>query len=133
MTTAQDIAEYVKDRKEQVKQDGYDPIFALYLFTNPNKEKIYVKDGKEIKSGFPDTGGAYEPGFYYTLEDAVSAMNENRCDIRETCYDAGFVLCRFPGLYEACCTYARMYFVWDEEKRGFFQAEEPEIFRHVAY
>ena len=52
-------------------------------------------------------------------------------DIQETCYHAGFILCRFPGLYQAALS--RMYFLWNEEKKGFFEAEEPEIFKHVAY
>ncbi len=134
MITKEDILKYVKEEQEYRGNDPSDkPIFALYLFEKPNEEKIYEKNGERKPSGFPDTGDAYEPGFYYDLDLAIEAMNRNVCDIRETCYNAGFILCRFQGMYSCCPKYARMYFVWDDEKDGFFQQEEPPIFAHIAY
>ena len=134
MVTKDDLLEYVlytKDHRGNIQNDN--PIFSLFLFTKPNSERIYNINGVEKPSGFPDTGSSYEPGFYYDLDAAIEAMNENAGDIRETCYNAGFILCRFQGLYDGCGTWARMYFVWDEEKQGFFQQEEPKIFQHIAY
>lgn len=135
MVTREDLLEYVRKEHERRGNNPDDkPIFSLFLFEHPDKERIYdMKDGSKKPSGFPDTGGTYEPGFYYNLDHAIEAMNENACDIRETCYNAGFILCRFAGMYECCGSYARMYFVWDDEKKGFFQQEEPDIFKHIAY
>ena len=131
MTTKEQLLEYVEKTREQRGNNPDDkPIFSLYLFEKPNAELI-SKNGKP--TGFPDTGDAYEPGFYYNLDWAIEAMNENTCDIRETCYNAGFILCRFQGMYDCVGTYGRMYFVWNNEKKGFFQQEEPKIFAHSAY
>lgn len=84
-------------------------------------------------SGFPDTGCFDRMEFYYNLNTAICALNKNWSDIQETCYHASFILCLFPGMYECVTTDARMYFIWDSEKEGFFQHEEPEIFKHIAY
>ena len=132
MTTREDLLAYVKAMQEY-RGVADKPIFSLYLFMNPNSELIYDVNGEKKPSGFPDTGSSYEPGFYYDLDNAIQAMHENICDIRETCYKAGFILCRFPGLYDTCGTHGRMYFVWDDDKQGFFEQEEPEIFRYIAY
>ena len=110
---------------------GYQkPIFEIIVFKNPDKELV-GKNGKPL--GFPDTGSLDRVGFYYELDTAIQAMHENWCDIQETCYFAGFVLCKFPGLYQCSVRDMRIFFLWDEEKKGFFEAEEPEIFKHVAY
>ena len=127
MTTKESINEII-ERTCETSDDR--PIFCIYLFEHPNKEKIYPS-GKH--SGFPDEGDSDIPGFYYSLDEAIEVMNKNICDIRECVYNAGFILCQFPGMYQVVETDLRMYFVWDEEKGGFFQQEEPEIFRHVAY
>ena len=134
MSKYQEMLDYVKWYQEKHKdQNGKapNPIFEIMVFEYPNKEMIYHKPEGDVHSGWPDTGCADNMGFYYELDTAIQAMNENWCDIQETCYYAGFILCRFPGLYYAGTS--RMYFLWDNEKEGFFEAEEPEIFKHVAY
>ncbi len=134
MTSKKDILDYVAFRKEaRGNIEGDEPIYCIYLITNPDEERIYEKEGERIRSGFPDTGPTDEPGYYHDLDSAIKAMNENACDIREYCYNAGFILCRFAGMYDCVCRDARMYFLWDDEKEGFFQAEEPQIFAHVAF
>ena len=105
------------------------PIYEILVFDNPNKELV-SRDGKNM--GCPDMGDTFTVGFYYDVESAIQALNENRCDLRETCYNAAFILCRFPGLYNVATSSERMYFVWDEERQGFFQTEEPKIFKHTA-
>lgn len=134
MSKYQEMLDYVKWYQEKYKdKDGNisNPIFEIMLFEYPNKETTYPTPEGNVRSGWPDTGCVANMGFYYELDTAIQAMNENWCDIQETCYYAGFILCRFPGLYYAATS--RMYFLWDEEKKGFFEAEEPKIFAHVAY
>lgn len=122
------LKEYINYYKE--KSDNQNPIFELMLFENANKELIYPT-GK--RSGFPDLGASMVAGFYYELETAIQALNENWADIRETVYDAAFILCKFPGLYMEVSSEGRIYFKWDSLKQGYFEQNEPEIFKHVAY
>ena len=136
MSKYQKMLDYVKWYQEKHKDKNGNvpnPIFEIMLFEHPNKEKIFHKSEEDIPSGLPDTGSVDHIGFYYELDTAIQVMNENWCDIQETVYHAGFVLCRFPGLYNSALTEHRMYFLWDDKKEGFFEAEEPEIFKHVAY
>ena len=63
------------------------PIYEILVFDNPNKELV-SRDGKNM--GCPDMGDTFTVGFYYNVELAIQALNENRCDLRETCYNAAF-------------------------------------------
>lgn len=126
-----DCIEWYQEKYKDEEGNKLIPIFEIMLFENPNKEMIYHESTGGVPSGWPDTGCIAHMGFYYELDIAIQAMNENWCDIQETCYHAGFILCRFPGLYQAAIE--RMYFLWDKEKEGFFEAEEPEIFKHITY
>ena len=135
MTTEKDLLEYAQEKYESRGHDPEDkPIFSILLFEHPDKMHMIVnKDGEEEPSGFPDTGDQYEVGFYYDLKTAIEVLNSNVCDIQEGCYNAAFILCKFQGLYIGCNMHERMYFVWDPVCRGFFQQEEPKIFKHIAY
>ena len=126
MTTKESMYKIIRETCEAPDDR---PIFRIFMMEYPDKEIVYPT-GKH--SGFPDYGSSNEVGFYYSLDDAIEAMNQNMCDIHEFTYGAGFILCQFPGLYESSGTEMRMYFVWDEEKQGFFQKEEPEIFKHIS-
>lgn len=130
MTTAEDIKKYVTVATRGSDPDGR-PIYAIMLFEHPAKELVYEENG--VHSGFPDLGRTDEPGFYYDVDTAVRAMHENACDIRETVYSAGFVLVKFPGMYSPAGPKERIYFLWDDERKGFFEAEEPGLFAHVSY
>lgn len=127
MTTRELILDYIGYRKSQGDQS---PIFSIMVFENPNKGIVYP-NGKY--SGFPDVGASSYIGFYYDIDTAIAALNENWGDMREFVYNAAFILCTFPGLYESSGKSERMYFVWDDKRKGFFQKEEPEIFAHIAY
>lgn len=132
MTTKESLLAYITTMTSQNRMQK--PIFRIFLFEHADKELIYHRDGQPDKrSGFPDTGATADMGFYYDIDDAIRAMNENVCDIRETVYDAGFILVQFPGLYQCADTSQRMYFRWDDARQGYFQQEEPIIFRHIAY
>ena len=131
------IQEYVKWHQNRYTNDSTGkapiPIFEVVVFEHPDREMIYHKPECDVKSGFPDTGSFENMGFYYELDTAIKAMNENWCDIQETVFYAGFVFCRFPGLYNSVVKDARIYFLWDKEKKGFFEAKEPAIFEHIAF
>ena len=120
----------VQKTDDRIPETGSSPIYEILLFEHPDKAHIF-SDGRRDPY-FPDMGCTAGMGFYHEKEWAVRAMHENMCDIRETVYNAGFVLERHPGLYQPVGREGRIYFLWDEGKKGFFEAEEPEIFRHLA-
>lgn len=105
------------------------PIYEILAFEYPDKEEVYPT-GKH--SGFPDMGAQDSVGYYYEFDSAYKAITENWCDIHETVYNAAFLICRFPGLYSCVGSNGRIYFVWDPEKEGYVEADEPEIFKHIA-
>ena len=129
MVTRESLLTWV-EKESNIYFGGEKPIYSILLFEYPDKQYMY-EDGKE--SGFPDLGANNEIGYYHSLEHAIDAMNVNNLDMREETYNAGFILCRFPGLYNSVGHLARMYFVWNDDEGGFFQAEEPEIFEHMVY
>lgn len=110
--------------------DGRQPIYRIFVFEKPNCEHLTPVG---TPTGWPDTGKMDDVGFYYEKETAIQALHENWCDIQDHCFYAAFVIKHEPGLYPAATSQERIYFVWDDEKEGFFEAEEPEIFHHFAY
>ncbi len=125
------LKQYIADNTPLTLSHGevVRPIFEILVFEHPDKEWVFPS-GKP--SGLPDMGTQSNVGFYYDLEDAFDAVSENLCDIRETVYDAAFIICRFPGLYDCVSSNGRLYFVWDGAKGGYKLAEEPEIFKHIS-
>lgn len=105
------------------------PIYVIYMMEKINEEMKSVT-GKPI--GWPDMGCTEIAGFYYNEEDAILTLNKNCGDVQEHCYKAAFILQWQPGLYPTAAKEQRKYFVWNEEKQGFFQQEEPEIFKHCS-
>lgn len=123
MTTAEDIKKYVENAMKSRSPDDK-PIYEIMLFKLPTKMLADKKAGGGLV--VPDFRYTCKPGFYHDVDSAVKAMHENACDIQDKTYDAGFVLVRFPGMYSVADQDGRIYFVWNEEKKGFFEAEELE-------
>ena len=129
MMTREKVLDYVSD--VQAKHEGIGaPIYTIMVFEKADKELIGT-NGKPL--GWPDTGCSADMGFYYDIDTAIRAMHENWADIHETCYNAGFILCHFQGVYEASGPYARIFFRWDNDKGGYVEAEEPDLLKHIAY
>lgn len=101
------------------------PIYEIVLFTRPGTEYD--------KLGWPDTGISDHPGFYYELDTTIRALNENWGGMDERCFSAGLILPKFPGTYSLCHASERMYFLWDEKRGGFFEAEEPAALEHSLF
>ena len=129
MRTKSEIEEYIVGKESVFSNQK--PIFEIMMLENTGDKELVYPTGKP--SGFPDTGITDNAGFYYELDKAIEALHHNACDLRETVYDAAFILCRFPGLYDCVFSEGRIYFVWDKENEGYFEAEEPEWFKRVAY
>lgn len=121
----------IDQEKEHYNKYG-PPIYAIMMMEKSGVDTLIYESGKD--SGFPDVGCTDYAGFYYYIEDAVAAMHENRCDLRESVYNYGFILVHYPGLY---CNSAdagdRIYFEWDAARCGFFEKEEPANLRALAF
>ena len=105
------------------------PIFEILVFEHPDQQVMYG----DKPSGWPDLGASRTMGFYHDLDDAIESLNWNNLDIQERLYHAAFILMKLPGLYNEASRFERMYFLWDENRGGFFQAEEPKLFRGFMY
>lgn len=130
MTGKERIAQFVGVYQEIYGKE-VNPIYEITLLEHPCKEWVFEKDGRSISSRLPEISDN-RMGFYYELDTAIRAMNENWADIQEFCFHAGFILCHFPGLYNETGPQGRIYFLWDEDRKGFFEAEEPELYKNVA-
>lgn len=126
MTTKEQMLEYAAHEKE--RHEGAIPIYEIMMVEYPDKELMLAN---KKPSGWPDTGASFTAGFYYDLDDAVEAVENNACDIRECLYNGAFILMRFPGLYNSVDSTNRMYFVWEDDK--YVQKDEPKIFAHIVY
>ncbi len=135
MTTKEELLKFAEEQYYGRGQNPRDiPLWEILLLEHANKEYIMENStGEIVSSGFPDTGDRYSPGFYYDLDDAISALESNSCDIQEGCYEAALISCKFQGLYPCCTVGARLYYVWDRQNKKFVQSEEPRIFKHVAF
>ena len=122
------------DYSKKLEEKGVKPIYVLRLMEKSGTEQyIYKKNGITKESGFPDEGSVHLPAFYYDYEDAVKAMHENVADIRECVYSYGLIIRLYPGAYMTAHIDDRTYFKWDDDKQGFYEAEEPELLRILAY
>ena len=106
-----------------IVENDYRPIYVIMMMEKSGEDPVISKSGKNL--GWPDLGCTAEMGFYHEMADAIEAMHENACDIRECCYDYGFVLKQTPGLYSNVGKDDRIYFKWDDNKQGFYETEEP--------
>lgn len=138
MVTKEEILNNVKTITDKVADPEYKPVFTILMVEKADEELIYHQsttagEKKDVRSGFPDTGDTFDVGFYHNVDDAIEALASNCCDIQEGIYQAGFILCRFPGVYPVVSSGMRMYFRWNAEEGKFVQAEEPSIFAHIAF
>lgn len=132
MTSKETILDLVAYDKAHF-HENQNPIYIILMLSKPgNEEIIYNTNGAHTPSGIPDYGHSDEVGFYYEIDTAITAITENWCDIQEHVYQAAFLLCRFPGLYDTTTTDKRMYFLWNKDEQKFIQQEEPVLFKHIG-
>lgn len=76
---------------------------------------------------FLDHGDVRVFGYYDNFEECVKALNENRCNMFEGCYDYAVVEKIGSGIYAQ--VELKRYFKFDKEKDGFFEIETPEYMK----
>lgn len=127
MAKKEEVLKYVVNKADPMI--GFVPIYEIVLF----KELQELKNNDNIGMGMADCSNFNSMGFYYELDDAINAMHENRCDIRETVFDYGFVLVHWPGVYNnSSGKLERLFYKWDETLEGFYETEEPSLFEYLA-
>ena len=114
---------------EHEDMKGRAPIYEVMMFSKC--ETMISPSGKDL--GWPDIGESYVPGFYHKLDDAIESLHVNNLDIREYTFDYAFILRKLPGFYQSAGSDDRIFFKWNPKKEGFYEEEEPEIFKHIAY
>ena len=103
------------------------PIYEIFMMQNDGS----TEEGTD--QVWPQFGTTSTVGFYFDIEDAVEALHENSCDVRECVFNYAFVLARLPGLYDSVSVERRIFFSWDEEKKGFYETEEPENLKLLCF
>lgn len=103
-----------------------DVIYEIYMFDEGTYNSINALCDGHINESKDYTGFNLESvGWFPELEQAVKALNNNYGDLHEDqFYKYAFILFKEPGLYKSCGANKRMFFVWNEEKQGFYQEEE---------
>ena len=80
--------------------------------------------------GWLDTGAQRTVGYYDNLDDTVSAILENCCDIQEYIFHYA-ILEEIPaGVYPSCNL--RKVFEFDDNTRIFHEIAEPACMKHIA-
>ena len=80
---------------------------------------------EQTKCGVPDVGDYRTFGYYPHKERAIECLHNNNLDIHEDMYDYAVVEKIPMGLYPLADE--RIFFKWDEEKRGFFEIDGTEF------
>ena len=94
------------------------PIYEIYVY-----EKPWYLDEK----GFLMYGSYERVGYYYELETALKAVKENWCDLQDHYAHAAMVQEVTPGLYPHPPRSKCHYFIWNNQKECFEEAEVPEV------
>lgn len=77
-----------------------------------------------------EIGASRTFGFTDTFEKAEHYLNNNTCDMYERFYRYAFVEEMYPAIHPVVEN--RWFYVWNNERNGFFRQEEPEVFRHYC-
>lgn len=111
-----------------MKEECVKPQTIWTIFLCEKLEPKIYESGKD--SGFNDRGCSAAMGFYLDKEDAVEAMHNNVCDIRECVYNYGCIEEVGEGVYGAIPNSVQ-WFKWNEDKQGYYEIETPEREKHI--
>lgn len=82
------------------------------------------------KTGSPHLGFQRTWGYYSEYKTAARALNENWTDMREGVYDYALIENIEEGL--SPCSLERQWFKWDDERKGYFEIEEPKCVKYFV-
>lgn len=94
------------------------PIYEIYVMELPwhlNEKKL------------PTCGTRERVGFYYDKEDAIRAIEENRCDLQDHYAQAAEICMVKPGLYSSPAYNKYWYYLWNQKEERFEVARKPKF------
>ena len=133
MTSREQLLKYAEEWKKYNPKSKA-PLFRIYALEHPYSKVTYHVPwlGKPVT--FPSPGVVEDESFYQlfrNLDKAIEFLNQNQADVHEYCFFGAFILLQIPGIAPFNTPDTRMFFRWDEKKRGFFQQDEPDIFHNL--
>ena len=81
--------------------------------------------------GWPDYGSNRCWGFYTDKDKAFQAVHENWTDMEETIYHYALIEEYEEGISH-CNLFWRQWFVFDLDKKGYVEMDEPKGYEHVT-
>lgn len=108
------------DMQEKIEAIPIEVYYFITVF-----EKLDINE-----HGNPDTGSSRCWGFYCEKDTAFQAVHENWTDMEETVYGYAVI----EGYHEGIShyTFFRQFFKFDRERNGYFEIDEPEVFKHYC-
>lgn len=98
----------------------YRSIYCVYLINDPNAN---LSD--------PDCRPQFM-GFYNDRWSAQQALHKDYVNFPHwSCQLGGFIVERWPGIDFGVSSKERAFFLWNEEKQGYYAAPEPEHMRNA--
>ena len=131
MTSREQLLAYAEEWKRHNPQSE-DPIFMIYMMDFSHNWVTYNVPWLGYPVTFPCTG-VIEEAMYDcrdNLDKSIEILTENQMDVHDGCFGGAFITLKIPGIPPFTTSDTRMFFVWDEEKDGYIQQEEPDIFRN---
>lgn len=99
-----------------------------------DKQTIYVIMTMEKletgKDGWSDFGISAIPGWYSSKSRAFEVVQNNYCDIWETCFDYALIEAIDEGLYNPATNDARWWFKYNKDTDRYEPIDEPSCVRH---
>lgn len=80
--------------------------------------------------GWPEFGAQRTWGYYSERVFAVEALHENWADVCEGVYNYALIESIEEGVHPL--EIDRQWFKWDDERKGYFEIEEPECVKYLC-
>jgi hypothetical protein len=97
-----------------------EPIFVITTLRNPEGKNLFPSPPRAV-------------GFYYKLQDSISAIEDNFCDIYEDGYYPIVVIEEvYAGIYTLISNISKEYwFKWNVKKDKYCKIKKPSVFSHM--
>jgi hypothetical protein len=90
-------------------------------------DKIYVLTMIEDIATTKQLSNKRALGWYPTKKDAVKAVKEDKCGLRECLYDYALIEAKVSGAFTTST--GEWWFKWDDETHGYISFDKPEWLR----
>lgn len=130
MTTREDLLKIAEEWKRH-NPDSKKPIYIIYTLEYPYSKATYYVPWLGQTVTFPSPGVIEDASIFCLhrdLDQAIKYLNENSNAVQDGSFEGAFILLKIPGIAPFNTPETRMFFRWNEKRRGFFQEKEPDHF-----